>query len=57
MVELVWGSSKMLRHLGINWVPCHMIFDKDGNLIDFVAQRPSDVDLENLLIGLANINY
>lgn len=57
MVEHEWGSSKMLRFLKINWVPCHMIFDTNGNLIDFLAQSPSSQELDNLLIGLANNNY
>ncbi|MFW6389387.1 MAG: hypothetical protein ACOCZI_02010 [Marinilabiliaceae bacterium] len=25
----------------INWVPCYMIFDKEGKLADFNAERPS----------------
>ncbi len=57
MVEHDWGSSKMLRFLKINWVPCHMIFDRNGNLIDFLAEKPSSPELENILIGLTKNNY
>ena len=40
MVKYDWGSSRMLKFMEINWVPCYMIFDKQGNLIDFNADRP-----------------
>lgn len=40
MVDHTWGSSPMLQFLEINWVPCYMLFDKEGRLIDYQASRP-----------------
>ncbi|MBN1924227.1 MAG: TlpA family protein disulfide reductase [Prolixibacteraceae bacterium] len=40
MVKHDWGTSKMLKLMEINWVPCYMIFDKEGKLVDFNAERP-----------------
>ena len=43
----------------INWVPCYMIFDKEGKLVDFNADRPSsavakmETKLEKTLRDLA----
>ena len=34
-------NSRLHQFLEINWVPCYMIFDKKGNLINFNADRPS----------------
>lgn len=53
MVKHEWGSSEMLQFLDISWVPCHMIFDKNGNLVDFLAPRPDSPEIEDLLIELA----
>ena len=46
-------DSKFLQFMEINWVPCHMIIDKEGNLIDFNAPRPEEDILENTLLELA----
>ena len=35
-----WGSSKMLQFMEVNWVPCYMIFDKNGYLYDYNASGP-----------------
>lgn len=40
MVDHRWGSSKMLKFMEINWVPCYMIFNRQGELVDFNADRP-----------------
>ncbi len=40
MVKHDWGTSRMLKFMEINWVPCYMIFDKQGHLIDFNADGP-----------------
>lgn len=42
-VDYQWGSSRMLKFMEINWVPCYMIFDKEGKLVDFNADRPMNV--------------
>ncbi|NPA36219.1 MAG: TlpA family protein disulfide reductase [Chlorobi bacterium] len=34
-------NAKLLKYMGINYVPCYMIFDKEGNLMDFNADRPT----------------
>ena len=36
-------NSKLHKFMEINWVPCYMIFDKEGKLIDFNADRPSSM--------------
>jgi thiol-disulfide isomerase/thioredoxin len=53
MVKYEWGSSEMLKFMEINWVPCYMIFDKQGNLIEFNADGPYDLRLEEKLKELA----
>lgn len=35
-----WGTAKMLEFMEINWVPCYMIFDKEGCLVNYSANRP-----------------
>ncbi|MCW3806913.1 TlpA family protein disulfide reductase [Plebeiibacterium marinum] len=40
MVNYQWGTSRMLKFMEIAWVPCYMIFDKQGQLVDFNADRP-----------------
>jgi thiol-disulfide isomerase/thioredoxin len=35
------GSSKLTKFMNIYYVPCYMIFDKQGNLIDFMADKPN----------------
>ena len=40
MANSDWGTAKMLQYLEINWVPCYMIFDRQGRLIDYNANRP-----------------
>jgi len=40
MDDHIWGTAKMLQFMEIDWVPCYMIFDKQGKLIDFNANRP-----------------
>lgn len=40
MASSDWGTSKMLQYLEINWVPCYMIFDKQGRLLDYNAEMP-----------------
>jgi thiol-disulfide isomerase/thioredoxin len=34
------GSSRMCKFMDIYYVPSYMIFDKEGKLIDFTAERP-----------------
>ena len=52
-------NAKLLRYMGINYVPCYMIFDKKGNLINYNADRPTSMventqtSLEKTLIELA----
>ena len=60
MVNHRWGSSKMLKFMEINWVPCYMIFDKNGCLTDFNAPRPHirdnrESELEKELKKLAEV--
>ncbi len=33
-------NSRLHKFMEINWVPCYMIFDKQGHLIDFNASGP-----------------
>ena len=60
MVNHQWGSSRMLKFMEISWVPCYMIFDKEGHLYDFNADRPSrmveraETELEKTLKELAS---
>jgi len=51
-------DSRLYKFMEINWIPCYMIFDKQGNLIDFNADRPyvsknRISDIEKKLKGLA----
>ena len=52
-------DSRLHKFMEINWVPSYMIFDKDGRLIDFNADRPSksiergETELEKTLRDLA----
>ena len=41
-------DSEMLTFLEINRVPCYMIFDQAGRLVNYSASRPSDVEAELL---------
>ncbi|NPA36218.1 MAG: hypothetical protein GXO47_05150 [Chlorobi bacterium] len=34
-------EAKFLKFMNISFVPCYMIFDKEGNLMDFNADRPT----------------
>lgn len=34
------GNSKLTKFMEINYVPSYMIFDKQGKLVDFMAERP-----------------
>ena len=34
------GKSKLSKFMEINYVPSYMIFDKQGKLVDFMAERP-----------------
>lgn len=43
MVDYEWGSSPMLKFMEISYVPCYMIFDKEGRLLDYTADRPFNV--------------
>ncbi len=53
MVSYKWGTSKMLKFMGINWVPCYMIFDKEGHLINYSAERPYyQADSKNVVCGI-----
>lgn len=53
-------DSRLLRFMEINWVPNYMIFDKEGKLVDFNADRPSqavekiETRLEKTLRDLAS---
>jgi len=53
-------NSRLYKFMEINWVPCYMIFDKEGKLIDFNADRPSgmveraETKLEKTLKELAS---
>lgn len=40
MVDHQWGSARMLKFLDISFVPCYMIFDKEGKLVDYNAEQP-----------------
>lgn len=40
MVDHQWGSARMLKFLEISFVPCYMIFDKEGKLVDYNAEQP-----------------
>lgn len=61
MVDYKWGTSKMLKFLEISFVPCYMIFDKEGKLVDYNAEQPSmkdskgDLIIENRLRKLAEL--
>ena len=50
MVDYKWGSSRMLKLLEINFVPCYMIFDKEGKLVDYNAQQPSMKNMKGELV-------
>ncbi len=53
-------NSRLHKFMEINWVPCYMIFNKEGKLIDFNADRPSrmierfETELEKTLKELAS---
>ncbi len=53
-------NSRLHKFMEINWVPSYMIFDKEGKLIDFNADRPSrmveraETGLEKTLKELAS---
>ncbi|HEY4785103.1 MAG TPA: TlpA disulfide reductase family protein [Bacteroidales bacterium] len=49
-------DSKFMQFMEINWVPCFMIFDKVGKLVDFSAPSPYDRDIETKLLKLAQEN-
>jgi len=52
--RLVKGfDAEFLRYMEISWVPCYMIFDKEGRLMDFSAPRPGEQRLEQKLLELA----
>jgi thiol-disulfide isomerase/thioredoxin len=52
--RLVKGlDSEFLKYLEIGWVPCYMIIDKKGHLMDFSAPRPDEQRLEQKLLELA----
>ncbi|HPR32680.1 MAG TPA: TlpA disulfide reductase family protein [Prolixibacteraceae bacterium] len=36
--------SRLHKFMEINWVPCYMIFDKEGKLVNYQADRPSVAD-------------
>lgn len=48
-------NAQFLKYMEINWVPCYMIFDREGKLYDFNADRPTrmvekhETDLERTL--------
>lgn len=52
-------NSRLLNFMEINWVPNYMIFDKEGKLIDYNADRPTvmveqqETELEKTLRELA----
>jgi thiol-disulfide isomerase/thioredoxin len=52
-------ESRLYKFLGISYVPCYMIFDKEGNCISFDAERPTkkveteETELERTLRQLA----
>jgi len=51
------GSSKLTKFMEINYVPSYMIFDKQGKLVDFMAERPfistnGESKLENILLQM-----
>ena len=52
-------NSRLHNFMEINWVPCYMIFDKNGHLTDFNADRPTrhvakqETSLEKTLKKLA----
>jgi thiol-disulfide isomerase/thioredoxin len=52
-------DSRLHKFMEINWVPSYMIFDKEGKMIDFNADRPSRMieigvtQLEKTLTDLA----
>jgi thiol-disulfide isomerase/thioredoxin len=35
-------NSKMLKKVGVSWIPCYMMFDKKGNLVNYNAPRPDE---------------
>lgn len=40
-INMPWKTdSKLHKFMEINWVPCDVIFDKEGKLADFNAERP-----------------
>ena len=50
--------DEMSKYMEMYYVPSYMIFDKQGNLIDFMADRPNipkigESKLEKTLKGLA----
>lgn len=49
-------DSKFMQFMEINWVPCFMIFDKVGKLVDFSAPYPYERDIEAKLLKLAQEN-
>lgn len=47
-------DSKLLKFMEINWVPCYMIFDKEGYLISYNAKGPwNEYGLEKQLTELS----
>lgn len=46
-------NSEVCKYFGINSIPRYMIMDKNGNIVDPNAKRPSDESVLDLLLELA----
>ena len=52
-VQLAVGSSsKFLDSLGVNGIPRYMLVDDMGNVLNFNAKRPSDIEIRKKLYSL-----
>jgi len=46
-------NSKLMQFMEMNWVPCYMIFDKQGKMVSYSAPLPNDGAAKNILLKLA----
>jgi len=49
-------NSKLMQYMEMNWVPCYMIFDKQGRMVSYSAPQPNDGVARNTLLKLAADN-
>jgi|GEM_PF-779246 len=48
-IHLIVGKSEVARDYSVNMIPRYVVIDKEGNLVDGNAARPSDKGTEELL--------